>query len=141
MLEETLLEAAEFYNHTLRLDKSLDYDRLDIFRTESMQDFNAISEMWKLQNLCVHTDFQRRGIGSMMIKWGQEQAEKEGCPIGLESSMVARPVYLKNGFRIYENIHIKDFPLDDVPIFIWEPKGMEGKWGGARGKMIGRTGQ
>ena len=134
MLEKTLFEAAEFYNHTLRLDKSLDYNRLDIFRTESIQDFNAISEMWKLQNLCVHTGFQRRGIGSMMIKWGQEQAEKEGCPIGLESSMVARPVYLKNGFRIYGNMNINDFPLDDVPIFIWEPKGMEGKWGMQEGK-------
>jgi len=65
----------------------------------------------------------------MLINWGKEQAEREQCPIGLESSLAARPTYLKNGFRKYGNMYIKDFPLDDVPIFIWEPKGMEGKWG------------
>ena len=63
-----------------------------------------------------------------MIKWGQEQAEKEGCPIGLESSMVARKMYVKNGFRMCGYMHIEGFPLDDA-ILIWEPNGMEGRWG------------
>ena len=65
----------------------------------------------------------------MLIDWGKEQAQREKCPIGLESAMAARPMYLKNGFRKYGSMHIKDFPIEDVPTFIWEPRGMEGKWG------------
>ena len=34
----------------------------------------------------------------MMIKWGREHAEMEGCPIGSGSSMAARTVYLGNAF-------------------------------------------
>ena len=64
----------------------------------------------------------------MFLKWGQEQAQREGCPIGLESSAAAKPMYLKNGFRQYGKIHIPDFPFEDV-VFLWEPKGMGGKWG------------
>ena len=36
---------------------------------------------------------------------------------------------MKKGFRRYERMRIRDFPLEDVPIFLWEPRGMEGKWG------------
>lgn len=128
-LECMLLKATESYISFTSANKSLDYERLRLCLSEAKQDFAAISDMWKLQNLCVHVDYQRHGIGSMMMNWGKEQAEREGVPIGLESSEAARPAYLKNGFRKYGNMHIKDFPIDDVPIFIWEPKGMEGRWG------------
>ena len=117
----------------IRADRSLDPSKLTQFLSEVTDDFSTIPEMWKLEYLCVHVDFQRQGIGSMMLDWGKEQAEKEGCPVGLESSEVARPMYLKNGFREYGAMHIKDFPIDYVPTFIWEPKGMEGKWGTEKG--------
>lgn len=110
-------------------DKSLDYKRLQNFLSEARSDFQAIDDLWKMQNLCVHVDFQRRGIGSMFLKWGQEQAERERVPIGLESAEIARSMYLKNGFRMYGYMHINDFPIQEVPIFLWEPKGMEGQWG------------
>lgn len=112
-----------------RADKSLDYERRQNFLTEAKSDFQYIDELWKLQNLCVHVDYQRRGIGSMFLKWGQEQAERERIPIGLESAEAARPAYLKNGFRVYGHIYIKNFPIQEVPIFLWEPRGMEGRWG------------
>lgn len=65
----------------------------------------------------------------MLIEWGKEQAEKEKVPIGLESSTAARSIYLKNGFREFGRLRIKDFPVDEVPIYIWESKSMEGEWG------------
>ena len=64
-----------------------------------------------------------------MIQWGQEQAQKEGCPIGLQSSTMARKMYQKNGFRVYGITRYRDSLCDDVPMFIWEPSGMEGDWG------------
>lgn len=35
-------------------------------------------EMWGLQSLSVHVDYQRRGFESMLIAWGKKKAEKEG---------------------------------------------------------------
>lgn len=120
-LELTLLNATETYNSLIRADKSLDHERLRHFRSEAADGFVGISEMWKLHNLCVHVDYQRRGIGSMLIEWGKEQAEKEKVPIGLESSTAARSTYLKNGCREFGRLHIKDFPIDVVPICIGGP--------------------
>lgn len=129
VLERTLLQATDKYLALIGADKSLDPARLAYFLSEVGEDFDNIPEMWKLQNLCVRVDCQRRGIGSRLIQWGQEQAQKEECPIGLESSMAARSTYLRNGFRKYGNLHINGFPIEDCPIFIWEPKGMERRWG------------
>ena len=69
----------------------------------------------------------------MMLDWGKEQAQREGCPICLESSEVARPMYLKNGFREYSIMPIENFPVAYVHTFIWEPKGMKSKWGIKKG--------
>jgi len=71
------------FTHT---DESLNYRRLRSFLNEASEYLDAINEMWKLQNLCLHVDFQRRGIGSMLIDWGKVQAEKERVPIRLESA-------------------------------------------------------
>ena len=128
-LECLLLNATDKYISFIGADRSLDSGRLARFLSESKVDFDAIPEILKLQHLCVHLAFQRRGVGSMLLDWGKEQAEREGVPIGLESSEKARPMYMHNGFRRYGKMHLTDFPIDDVPIFIWEPKGMEGRWG------------
>ena len=50
-------------------------------------------------------------------------------PIGLESSQLAMPLYVKNGFRMYGSMQIRGFLSQDAPAFLWEPKGMEGRWG------------
>ena len=129
VFERTLLQATEKYMAFTRADKSLDYGHLQTFQTEAQKDFEAIPELWKLQNLCVHVNHQRRGLGSRFLRWGKAQAEREGVPIGLESAEAARPTYLKNGFRVYAYMHIESFPIEEVPIFLWEPKSMEGQWG------------
>ncbi|CAD6591906.1 MAG: hypothetical protein ASARMPREDX12_005488 [Alectoria sarmentosa] len=128
-LERTLLTAQESYLSLLRADRSLHPARLAHFLAEAKSDFASIPEIWKLQNLAVHPDFQRRGVASSLLDWGKRQAEREGCPIGLESSELARPLYLRNGFRKFGSMLIRDFPIKDVPIFLWEPRGREGRWG------------
>lgn len=111
------------------MDKSIDYGRLACFIEQAKETFPSIPEIWKLQYLAVHPAFQHRGVASIFLDWGKRQAEREGVPIGLESSQLARPLYLKNGFRRYGHMQIKDFPIEHVPTFLWEPRGMEGRWG------------
>lgn len=43
--------------------------------------------------------------------------------------MKARKLYLGSGFRVFGNMLIRGFPIEDVPIFLWEPRGREGQWG------------
>lgn len=128
VFERTLLTAQESYFSLLRMDKSTDYGRLALFVEEAGSTFPSIPEIWKLQYIAVHPAFRHRGVASMFLDWGKRQAERESVPIGLESSQLARPLYLKNGFRRYGHMRIKDFPIEDVPTFLWEPRGMEGRW-------------
>lgn len=129
VLERTLLSAQETYHSLLRLDRSLDRSHLRHFLAEANSDFQSITELWKLQNLATHPAFQNRGVASMFLEWGKRQAERERIPIGLESSRKARPLYLKNGFRIFGEMRISGFPVEEVPILLWEPRGLEGRWG------------
>lgn len=129
MLERTLFSAQETYHSLLRLDRSLDSSHLRQFLAEAKSDFQSIPELWKLQNLATDPAFQNRGVASKLLEWGKRQAEREKVPIGLESSMKGRPFYLKSGFRIFGEMRISGFPVEEVPIFLWEPRGLEGRWG------------
>ena len=133
-IERFLLSLQDTYILSTRADKSSSYANLAQWLAASQDEFASVPEMWKLRNLCVSPRFQRRGIGTLLMAWGKEQAEKERCPIGLGSSMKGKGLYEKQGFRRYGTIQIKDFPFDGVPLFLWEPKGMEGRWG-VRGDM------
>ncbi|KAL8789771.1 MAG: hypothetical protein Q9195_006663 [Heterodermia aff. obscurata] len=127
MIEVALLRVEELYMDTIKADKSLDYGMRARFRATASDDFEDVDEMWKLLNLATDPKFQHRGVGGMLIAWGQEQARKEDVCVGLTASMVGQSVYRKKGFRIYGKIPCPDFP--DVPMMIWEPEGKEGAWG------------
>jgi len=40
-----------------------------------------------------------RGAAGMLIRWGIEQAEKEGIPAYLEAAVTGKPIYEKLGFK------------------------------------------
>ena len=40
-----------------------------------------------------------RGAAGMLIRWGIEQAEKEGVPAYLEAGVKGKPVYERLGFK------------------------------------------
>ena len=128
VLERTLLTAQESYISLLRLDKSLDPARLRHFLTEAKSDFQSIPEIWKLQKLGTDPAFQRRGVASLLLDWGKLLAEREGVPIGLESSLQARPLYRKSGFRWAGGIRIEGVTVENAPVLLWEPRGKEGWW-------------
>jgi len=137
-LELLLLGWQDWYHDIIKADKSVDYVRRKNWSASSNEDFDDIHDMWKLQNLCVDPAFQRRGVGGMLIDWGQEQATLEGCPVGLTASMIGQELYRKKGFRAYGHISCEGF--QDVPMFVWEPEGMEGWWGTKNdGRVKGRS--
>lgn len=122
-----LLGWQDWYRNLIQADKSVDYVRRNNYFASGGEDFDDLQDVWKLQNLCVDPAFQRRGVGDMLITWGQEQAAQELCPIGLTASMVGQQLYRKKGFRPYGMNPCEGFL--DIPMFIWEPEGMEGWWG------------
>lgn len=55
---------------------------------------------WFLKLLTIDPPHQRRGIGTLLVKWGVEKANKEGVDAWLESSPMGKGAYLKAGFRV-----------------------------------------
>lgn len=55
---------------------------------------------WFLKLLVIDPSFQRRGLGTKLVKWGTGRADKEGIDAWLESSPMGKGAYLKAGFRV-----------------------------------------
>ena len=135
-IEVALLRIEEWYTDTIKGDKSLDYSNSAQFRAAVSVDFEDVDEMWKLNSLATEPRFQHRGVGGMLITWGQEQARRENVCIGLTASVVGQGVYRKKGFRMYGVLPWPGFI--DLPMMVWEPEGKEGAWGFYRdGKQKG----
>lgn len=55
-------------------------------------------EHYYLDTLAVHPAFQRRGVGSMLVRWGVERAEEDGVGVYLDASRDGKRLYEKCGF-------------------------------------------
>ncbi|KAL1851765.1 hypothetical protein Plec18170_006068 [Paecilomyces lecythidis] len=56
-----------------------------------------------LDTVATHPDYQRRGSGSLLVKWGCELADAEGLPAYVDASKDGAPLYAKFGFVDYSN--------------------------------------
>ncbi|KAK4539235.1 hypothetical protein LTR36_000863 [Oleoguttula mirabilis] len=66
---------------------------------------------WFLEMLGVHDGYQKRGIGARLIKWGTDQADKEGLETYLDGSEVGQPYYKsRHAFSQDKDIVIPDRP-------------------------------
>lgn len=101
---------------------------------------------WQLAGLVVAVDYQRKGVGAMLTKWGLEQAQAENVPVWVQSSEVGRAVYERCGFRAFERL-----PLDEVEglvlkdqgmlRMVWEPSDRGELWEKAKEAAERRTGR
>ncbi|KAF1995860.1 hypothetical protein P154DRAFT_525963 [Amniculicola lignicola CBS 123094] len=57
-----------------------------------------------LNSLATHPDHERRGAGSMIVKWGVEKADELNIETYLNSSKIARPLYERHGFVLVEGV-------------------------------------
>ncbi|TKX23020.1 acetyltransferase-like protein 10 [Elsinoe australis] len=51
-----------------------------------------------LDTVATHPDYQRRGAGSMLVKWGCDLADAEGVSAYVDASKDSAPLYAKFGF-------------------------------------------
>ncbi|KAF8867266.1 hypothetical protein BDZ45DRAFT_609538 [Acephala macrosclerotiorum] len=52
-----------------------------------------------LDMMSTHPDHQRRGAGSMLVKWGTEIADSMGVESFIEGTIIAQPLYESCGFK------------------------------------------
>jgi predicted N-acetyltransferase YhbS len=77
----------------------------------------GIRSYYVLDTLVTLQNHERRGAGSMLVRWGCEKADEVGVEAYLEASPMGAPMYARHGFR-----PVKEVELDLT------------KWGG-RDKM------
>ena len=105
--------------------------------------WNAREKLWTNEKylychvIAVHPDFQRRGVGELLFKFGQGIAEQTQLPIYIESSKEAVRLYEKMGCKRLEErpVH-KSEDLSPgkvngkkedcgVALFVWTAQGTE----------------
>jgi len=73
----------------------------------------------------------------MMARWGMELGGREGVPVGMSSSEIGAGLYERLGFRRWGTLRVEGFPVEDVPLFLWEPGVEDGAEDGAGGGKEG----
>lgn len=115
-----------------RVDPTIDHAHMASIKDiiSRPHDPEIFAECWELNVLYVATNYQRRGLGTLMLQWGLDQAGNEGVPVIVRSSPVRVWLYEKSGFRSIEK---QDFDQYFDPggrgihTLIWEPLGVEGR--------------
>ena len=54
----------------------------------------------ELLHLDTHPEYERRGIGSLLVQWGIDKSEESRIPLYLESTEIGKPLYER--FRFTE---------------------------------------
>ena len=62
---------------------------------------------WMLYILVVKPEYQGRGAGRLMIRWGAERADAEGLPCYVDSSPEAVGIYGRYGFGEVNRLVLK----------------------------------
>ena len=75
------------------------------------------AESWYLETLAVHPDYQHQGNGRALVKWGLDQAEREGVSTSVISGDGKERFYERCGFDkvVGRSGQGDGNPLADVP--------------------------
>nr|POE88075.1 hypothetical protein CFP56_11304 [Quercus suber] len=68
------------------------------------------AELVSLDILAVDPRYQRMGVGDLMVKWGIEEADRQGVEAVVESSRFGKGLYMKNGFVFQRDVVIPNPP-------------------------------
>jgi GNAT superfamily N-acetyltransferase len=96
-------------------------------------DPEVFAEAWKLSRFYVRREYQRRGLGKILLRWGLAQAAAEKVPVIAKSSPLGIKSYEQAGLRDFEKIDFGgsfDPGGRGINVVVWEPLGMEGQWYG-----------
>lgn len=128
--ESCLAGLKSYYWDFFNLDWSQDPSKRAILTGLFAQTFgeDIFPEAWLLANVVTHKDYQRRGIGTRLVRWGLDQCEAERVPCGVESSFAGMRLYEKLGFRKFEDLRYGEKEKETMAVMVWEPPGLEGRW-------------
>lgn len=59
-----------------------------------------------LSLLFVHPEYQRQGIGSLLLEWGKKKADETRARIWLSSTPQAVSTYERNGWKVVERYDV-----------------------------------
>lgn len=81
-----------------------------------------VDNIWYLKVLCVHPNYQRKGIGTVLVNWGLDRARARGQKVYLEASEFGKGLYRRLGFEEVGTLEIEDgeFRLE-TPCMLWDP--------------------
>jgi predicted N-acetyltransferase YhbS len=80
-----------------------------------------VEETWYLKTLAVSPKFQRKGVGTALVKWGMERARLNGERLYVDASYVGKPLYLKLGFNEVGGFLVGDSGVR-VTNMLWDSK-------------------
>lgn len=71
-----------------------------------------------LNILITHPSHRHRGAGSMLVKWGIDEADQRGIISVLQASEMGLGCYLKQGFEVVKEVFmdLKPFGVDEVEV-------------------------
>lgn len=78
--------------------------------------------------LCVSPEYQRRGVGSALLKWGTDIVDAKGVFAWVSSSDGAKDAYAKAGFEVARSftLNLDKYAPTPAPVDRYK----DGKWGG-----------
>ncbi|KAK4498057.1 hypothetical protein PRZ48_010713 [Zasmidium cellare] len=76
---------------------------------ENRKEIMGERKHWMCELLGTHASHQNRGIAASLLKWGTDQADKDGLETYLDGSAKGQPYYIKrHGFKADKEIPIPD---------------------------------
>ncbi|KAH8663083.1 hypothetical protein BGZ60DRAFT_433096 [Tricladium varicosporioides] len=78
------------------------------------------SSDYAIQLLCVSPDYQRKGLGGMLLRHGLEMTDREGKRAYIEATARGKVVYERLGFEVVD--------LVEVDLRTWGGEGVERNW-------------
>ena len=82
----------------------------------------GIDNIWYLKVLAVNPEFQRKGIGGILVNWGLKHARERNERAYLEASDFGKGLYLKLGFKVVGDLQVTEGEEGfTLPCMVWDP--------------------
>jgi ribosomal protein S18 acetylase RimI-like enzyme len=123
VLELLLLTLEDRWSLLSRSDRSSSLLRWREFarNLKSSKPFTDLGHYVEIDFLAINPDYQRKGIGSALVRSIQEIGRALELPIVLVASEMGGPMYSRSGFNKYGPRYVGSFHLGEV--MRWNPPG------------------